>query len=95
MTSTPDELLSEQDRTILATERQWWRYAGSKEQHIRDTFDMTATAYYQRLNELLEDPAAWAWDPLLVKRLRRVREGRVQGRRCGTGLPLYPDRLEL
>ena len=45
--------LDRRDREILAFERQWWKYAGAKEQAIRELFDMSATRYYQVLNALL------------------------------------------
>jgi hypothetical protein len=65
---------------ILAFERQWWKFAGAKEQAVRDKFGMSATRYYQTLNALIDDPAALAHDPLLVKRLRRLREARQRSR---------------
>ncbi|HEU4674428.1 MAG TPA: DUF3263 domain-containing protein [Motilibacteraceae bacterium] len=72
--------LSEREREILAFERQWWKYAGAKEQAIRDLFDMSATRYYQVLNALIDRPAALAHDPMLVKRLRRLRATRQRAR---------------
>jgi hypothetical protein len=72
--------LSERDRQILAFERQWWRYAGAKEQAIRELFDMSATRYYQVLNALIDEPAALKHDPMLVKRLRRMRAARQRAR---------------
>jgi hypothetical protein len=72
--------LSERDRDILEFERQWWKYAGAKEQSIRDRFDMSATRYYQLLNALIDEPAALAGDPMLVKRLRRLRATRQRNR---------------
>jgi hypothetical protein len=72
--------LSERDRHILAFERQWWKYAGAKEQAVRDLFDMSATRYYQVLNALLDRPEALAADPMLVKRLRRMRAQRQRQR---------------
>lgn len=72
--------LSERDRAILAFERQWWRFPGAKEQGIREEFDMTAARYYQILNALLDDPEALKADPLLVKRLRRMRDERQASR---------------
>lgn len=72
--------LTPRDQQLLEFERQWWRYAGAKEQAIRDLFDMSATRYYQVLNALLDDPAAMAFDPMLVKRLRRMRAARQQAR---------------
>jgi hypothetical protein len=72
--------LSERDREIIAFERQWWKYAGAKEQAIRDLFDMSATRYYQVLNALIDSPAALEVDPMLVKRLRRLRASRQRAR---------------
>lgn len=72
--------LTDLDRAILDFEAQRWRYAGAKEQAIRDQFDMTATRYYQVLARLLDDPAALAHNPQLVNRLRRVRDRRQRER---------------
>lgn len=72
--------LSDRDLEILEFERQWWKYAGAKEQAIRDLFDMSATRYYQILNALLDQPAALAFDPMLIKRLRRMRAARQRAR---------------
>jgi hypothetical protein len=72
--------LSERDREILAFERHWWKYAGAKEQAVRELFDMSATRYYQVLNALLDKPEALAADPMLVKRLRRLRAARQRAR---------------
>jgi hypothetical protein len=74
------EQLSERDQRILAFERQWWQYAGAKEQGIRESFDMSATRYYQVLNALIDRQSALAFDPLLVKRLRRLRAARQRQR---------------
>lgn len=73
--------LSERERQILAFEAKWWKHAGSKEQAIRDEFDLSATRYYQLLNGLLDNPAALAHDPVLVGRLRRIRSTRARTRR--------------
>lgn len=72
--------LSGRDRRMLDFERQWWRYAGAKEQAIRDLFGMSATHYYQVLNALLDSPAALAADPVTVRRLRRLRDARLRPR---------------
>ncbi|EAX1138039.1 DUF3263 domain-containing protein [Salmonella enterica] len=72
--------LSERDREIIAFERQWWKYAGAKEQAIRELFDMSATRYYQVLNALIDSPAALEADPMLIKRLRRLRASRQRAR---------------
>lgn len=75
-----EQALSERDQAILAFERSWWEFAGAKEQAIRDQFDMSATRYYQVLNALIDREAALAHDPLLVKRLRRLRMARQRAR---------------
>jgi hypothetical protein len=72
--------LSRRDREILAFERQWWKYAGAKEQAIRELFDMSTTRYYQVLNALIDTPSALSADPMLVKRLRRLRASRQRQR---------------
>ncbi len=72
--------LSERDGQILTFERQWWKFAGAKEQAIRDQFQMSATRYYQVLNALIDKREALAHDPLLVKRLRRLRASRQRAR---------------
>ena len=72
--------LDERDQAILAFERQWWKYAGAKEQAIRELFDMSATRYYQVLNALIDRPEALTYDPMLVKRLRRLRATRQRAR---------------
>lgn len=80
---TGDDLgseLTERDSAILSFERHWWKYAGAKEQAIRDQFDMSATRYYQILNALIDRGDALAHDPLLVKRLRRLRATRQRNR---------------
>jgi hypothetical protein len=76
----PADGLTRREREILAFERQWWKYAGAKEQAIKDLFDMSATRYYQVLNALIDRPESLAADPMLVKRLRRLRASRQRAR---------------
>ena len=79
-TAAPTTGLSERDREIIAFERQWWKYAGSKETAIKELFDMSSTRYYQVLNALIDRPEALEHDPLLVRRLRRLRATRQRQR---------------
>ena len=72
--------LSARDREILEFERHWWKYAGAKEQAVREKFDMSSTRYYQVLNALIDRDEALAADPLLVRRLRRLRSQRQRQR---------------
>lgn len=75
-----DSTLGEREQQMLALERQWWKYAGAKEQAIRELFDLSATHYYQILNALIDTEGALAHDPMLVKRLRRLRTSRQRAR---------------
>jgi hypothetical protein len=82
--------LPAREREMLAFERQWWRYAGAKEAAIRERFGMSATRYYQVLNALVDRPEALVVDPLLVRRLRRMRAARQRqrsGRVLGSDAP--------
>lgn len=72
--------LSDRDQAILDFERSWWTEPGPKELSIRDRFDLSPTRYYQILNELLESTDAMAYDPLVVRRLRRMRDRRRRAR---------------
>lgn len=74
------EGLDERESAVLAFERRWWRFAGAKEAAISEQLGMNATRYYQVLNSLLDSPAALAADPMLVKRLRRLRDSRQRER---------------
>lgn len=70
----------ERERKILEFERYWWKYAGAKERAIREQFDLSATRYYQLLNEIIDMPEALTHDPILVKRLQRLRAFRQRQR---------------
>jgi hypothetical protein len=76
----PDQGLSPREQEVLAFERQWWKYAGAKEQAIREIFGMSSTRYYQILNQLLDKQVAMRADPMLVKRLRKMRASRQRTR---------------
>lgn len=78
-------VLSERDMRILAFERNWWRQPGAKEQAISDLLGISATRYYQLLNELIDRPEALGFDPVLVKRLRRQRARRLRARSAPPG----------
>jgi hypothetical protein len=72
--TTPAEGLTEDEVAMLDLERRWWKFVGAKESQIRERFDISATVYYLRLNALLDKPAALEADPMLVRRLLRIRE---------------------
>ena len=68
--------LTERDRAILDFERSWWSQPGPKAAEVRAPFELSATRYYEILNEILADPESSDYDPLLVRRLKRERERR-------------------
>ncbi|MBJ8342825.1 DUF3263 domain-containing protein [Antrihabitans sp. YC3-6] len=68
---------------MLDFEKQYWHHAGDKETAIRETFDMSAVRYYTHLNTLLDEPEALAAEPVLVNRLRRIRDARLHTRKAG------------
>ena len=72
--------LTDLEVRILDFERQWWKYAGIKDSAIRELFNLSAKQYYELLNNLIDRPDAMAASPLLIKRLRRLREARVSSR---------------
>ena len=72
--------LSERDLAILAFENQWFKHAGAKEQAIRADLGLSAARYYQVLSALIDRPAALVHDPMLIKRLLRMREARASAR---------------
>ena len=72
--------LSDLEVRILDFERSWWRYAGAKESAIKELFDMSAPRYYQLLNDLIDREEALLASPMLVKRLRRLRQARMSAR---------------
>lgn len=72
--------LSPGEAALLKFERRWWRHTGAKDQAIHVEFCVSPTRYYQRLNALIDTPAALAADPVLVNRLRRGRDRLVSRR---------------
>jgi hypothetical protein len=67
------------DLRILHFEDRWWKGThkpGMKSRAIRREFGLTETAYYQRLNAIIQRPEPVALNPLLVRRLRRINDGR-------------------
>ncbi|WP_296136294.1 DUF3263 domain-containing protein [uncultured Tessaracoccus sp.] len=68
--------LGERDAAILDFEERWYQASVPKEQAIMEQFGCSSARYYQQLNALLDRPEALAHNPLLVKRLRRMRARR-------------------
>ena len=72
----PGDQLTDRDRAVLALEARHWRTPAAKEAAIREELDLAPVRYYQLLNGLLDRAAALAHDPVLVNRLRRLRDQR-------------------
>ncbi|RWZ64498.1 DUF3263 domain-containing protein [Labedella populi] len=72
--------LDDRERAILDFERQWWKHAGAKEDAIRSEFSLSSARYYQVLGALIDRREALVYDPMLVKRLQRLRDARSAAR---------------
>jgi hypothetical protein len=79
VSASPDHLapgLDERTRRVLDFERSWWQQGGTKERQIRERLDLSPTRYHQLLLRAIDLPEALAYDPMLVRRLRRLRDAR-------------------
>jgi Protein of unknown function (DUF3263) len=77
-------MLDQRARQTLDLEARWWRHAGTKDAAIREVLSEEPRAYYLRLGQLIDDPAAAEHAPVLIRRLRRQRAlqlGSRSGRR--------------
>lgn len=70
----PDDVaataLTDRDHRILDLESRTFRYVGAKERAIREEIGISRTAYYVRLNALLDEPDALRIAPAMINRLR-------------------------
>jgi hypothetical protein len=76
------------DLGLLRFEGRPWRSGPEKARAIAEQFGCTPARYYQRLAWLVDQPAALAAAPVLVHRLRRIRDRRataVRGPRARRG----------
>ena len=72
--------LDDRAMRVLAFEGRAWQHAGIKAEAIREEFGISAARYYRILGDLIDSPAALRHDPMLVKRLQRMREARAATR---------------
>ena len=84
--------LTDRDRAILDFERSWWHHTGPKESLIQERFELSPDRYYEVLGELLESPEAYDYDPLGVRRLRRLRDRRRRARQGTAAQAEQPGR---
>jgi hypothetical protein len=80
--------LSDRDRALLDFEAEWRRHAGAKEEAIRAELGLSPARYYQLLGRLIDTTEAQQHDPMLVKRLRRLRDAARHTRLARTADPL-------
>ncbi|MGA3214738.1 MAG: DUF3263 domain-containing protein [Acidimicrobiales bacterium] len=63
--------LTDRERNVLDLERDWWLSSPSKRQAIHERLGLSPAAYYGVLRRLASSPEAFAYDPLVVHRVRR------------------------
>jgi Protein of unknown function (DUF3263) len=81
--------LDERSRDVIDFEREAWKLTVTKERAIRERFGFSPSRYHQLLHRIIDRPEALAYDPMVVRRLRRVREARRRARTAsGLGLNL-------
>jgi hypothetical protein len=78
-------MMSELDREILDFESSWWLFPGPKDRAIREYLQMSAARYYEAVRRLMDDDDALVYAPMAVRRLRRMRNDRLEqiARRAG------------
>ena len=76
--------LVELEVRMLDFEGRWSGRLGAKESAIRAEFGFSAARYYQVLDALIDSPIALRSDPILVRRLQRLRDGRARARAART-----------
>lgn len=81
--------LGEKERAVLDFEGSWWQEGGPKEVRIREQLELSPTRYYALLQELMESAEAMEYSPLVVRRMRRMRERRRRARFEGRSVA-YP-----
>jgi hypothetical protein len=78
--TTPSSALDQRSRDVLDFEREAWKLSMTKERAIRERFGFSPSRYHQVLHRIIDRPEALVYDPMLVRRLRRVREVRRRAR---------------
>jgi hypothetical protein len=68
--------LTARERAVLEFEQSWWLSRVPKDQAVREQFQLTEAEYAVLLDDLIDTEVAMSAEPLLVRRLRRLRERR-------------------
>ena len=79
--------LTDLEHRLLDFEESHPRHSRAKEDALREQFGLSVARYYQTLGVLIETPAALRAQPLLVGRLRRLRDERRSARRGASHAP--------
>jgi hypothetical protein len=69
--------LTDQEIAVLVLAMQHDFPRGQHEHRVLVTFGWSLTTYSQMLNRLIDDERALAFQPVLVNRLRRIRDARL------------------
>ena len=77
-------MLCERSAAMLDFERAWWNNDEPRDQVIRARFQCSPEEYHAELTTVLDDPAALEHDPLVVRRLKRLRLRARKARLDGT-----------
>jgi hypothetical protein len=81
--------LDQRSRDVLDFEREAWKLTVTKQRAIRERFGFSPSRYHQLLHRIIDRPEAVAYDPMLVRRLRRLRAVRRRSRTAsGLGVRL-------
>ncbi len=70
---------------VLELEASWWSLGLTKDRAVRERLGLSSARYHQLLDRAIDRPEALARYPMLVLRLRRLREER---RRARSAAPL-------
>ncbi|QDP44158.1 hypothetical protein SEA_JUJU_42 [Gordonia phage JuJu] len=68
--------MTDEDRALLEFAAHRWHFAGNHAAAVHAEFGISVTRFWQRVNNLLDDPAALEHSPVVVNRLRRLRSRR-------------------
>ena len=78
--SEEPEALSELESAVLSVARDWRLFGSNRTQAIREATGLSSNQYFVMLSAMIEDPRVWKADPVLVDRLRRMRDLRLDER---------------
>lgn len=73
-------MIDDLDRRCLDLAARTYVHAGAREQAILEETGLSPTRFWQRVNGLLDQPAAYEYAPVVVSRLARQRRARQRSR---------------